>query len=35
MDDKDDKFVGCFMFAASMTIIGLVLFIWTISEAIF
>lgn len=35
MDDNDERFIGCFMFAAVMTIIGFVLLLWVISNAIF
>lgn len=35
MDDNDERFIGCFMFAATMTIIGIVLSLLVISEAVF
>lgn len=35
MDDKDERFIGCFIFAAAITIAGIVLLIWMIGESIF
>lgn len=35
MDENDEKFIGCFMFAAVVTVIGIVLLLWVISNTIF